>query len=442
MLLNNRKLFFYLFILLVTLLSAQTPPDSINGSSLRNWIKQNYYNGIQHSLGYDSARIYMYGFIDNRQNSLVGVYSGYIHSLTYGTITTYPKPINCEHTIPQSWFTHESVRRSDLFHLYPTYENWNSKRDILPFAEIPTSQVNEWYKGNQSFSGTPSGDLADYSRLKTHVAFEPRLVHKGDLARAAFYFYTMYPDVEGGLERLGDPQMFLKWHAIDQLSATERERNDLIQHYQGNRNPYIDHPEWVARAWNLLSDSTPPGPGNFSMSAAGDSVVLQWTDIAGENGYILFRSTNQNEFQEYVRLDSNVTKFVDMLDQADEYHYYLRAWNYYGSSEKTPVFSTTYTSITVDRPLFSRPEKSSEVSMFPNPFNAVSQIQIDIQEASHYDINVFNTSGQLLNKIFSGILSTGKNKITWHPENLSSGIYFIHINSENEKLILRGYYLK
>ena len=40
-----------------------------------------------------------------------------------------------------------------------------------------------------------------------------------------------------------------QWHLDDPVDATEKERNDRIEERQGNRNPYIDHPDLVAKAW-------------------------------------------------------------------------------------------------------------------------------------------------------------------------------------------------
>ena len=42
-----------------------------------------------------------------------------------------------------------------------------------------------------------------------------------------------------------------KWNAIDPVDATELLRNDTIQAIQGNRNPFIDHPELMAACFGL-----------------------------------------------------------------------------------------------------------------------------------------------------------------------------------------------
>ena len=53
------------------------------------------------------------------------------------------------------------------------------------------------------------------------------------------------------------------WHQSDPVSDKERERNEQVQGVQGNRNPFIDHPDWVERV-TFTTDASPtpsPSPG-------------------------------------------------------------------------------------------------------------------------------------------------------------------------------------
>ena len=43
----------------------------------------------------------------------------------------------------------------------------------------------------------------------------------------------------------------LKWNELDPVDDTERLRNDTIEQIQGNRNPFVDHPEYRARCFDL-----------------------------------------------------------------------------------------------------------------------------------------------------------------------------------------------
>ena len=99
----------------------------------------------------------------------------------------------------------------------------------------------------------------------TSNSWEPRNEVKGDVARMIFYMATRYegdngePDLEivdyvnssPNYEPLhGKLSDLYKWHLQDTVSDWERRRNDIIYYnYQGNRNPYIDHPEFVEKIW-------------------------------------------------------------------------------------------------------------------------------------------------------------------------------------------------
>lgn len=244
------------FFLLSINLWGQTPPSDLHGKELRDWIKANYYDGKHTDLGYSGAREKMFAYIDNKNDSVECVYSGYKYPNPYGNEVTYLGNgviVNTEHTIPQSWFNEALPMRSDLYHLFPTYAQWNSARGSYPFAEIPDDDVDKWFIYDIEYTSTPPGDLGAYSRLNTNTSFEPRDVHKGNLARAAFYFYTMYPTQAGDITRLGDLNMFYAWHLADPVDDAELARNDAIETYQGNRNPYVDHPDWVAKAWDIAT---------------------------------------------------------------------------------------------------------------------------------------------------------------------------------------------
>lgn len=124
------------FLLIIQNSYSQTPPADLNGEALRTWLKQNFYDGNHTQLGYTTARMRMYNYIDNNNNTITGVYSGYQVSWAYGGTGTNPDPINCEHTVPQSFFGSVEPMKSDIHHLFPTYKNWNSTRSNYPLTDI------------------------------------------------------------------------------------------------------------------------------------------------------------------------------------------------------------------------------------------------------------------------------------------------------------------
>jgi endonuclease I len=116
-------------------------------------------------------------------------------------------------------------------------------------------------RGNKDFDlgGTPHHEAPD--TFSDGDSWEPRDEVKGDVARTAFYMAVRY---EGGhgepdlqlVDRTGTQSVFLgklctllEWHHSDPVSGDEQRRNAVIYAVQGNRNPFIDHPEWVRSIW-------------------------------------------------------------------------------------------------------------------------------------------------------------------------------------------------
>lgn len=250
------------------------PPVSLQGQALKVWLRQNWYDGQRTILSYSEARGKMYNYVDNQNGSVVCVYSGYTENTPLDSANTSPgvvTRINCEHTIPQSWFNEEVRMRSDIHHLFPTYEPWNSDRGSDPFAEIPDAQTLKWVRGTQSQTTIPTANINEWSE-DTNTQFEPREDHKGNLARAAFYFYTMHQKQvfdpgKDTITALADLNTLYQWHLADPVDARERERNRRAAKSQGNFNPYIAYPDLVGRAFGFQVLPT------FSFATATGSVT-------------------------------------------------------------------------------------------------------------------------------------------------------------------------
>lgn len=146
--------------------------------------------------------------------------------------------INCEHTWPQSKFTgkfDKEMQKSDLHHLYPTDTNANSVRGNYPFEDLANS-------------GSPVDDEDCVASRSIHgKSFEPPADHKGNVARALFYFSVRYH-----IQISSDQEATLKrWHQEDPVDEAEMKRNNEIYQVQKNRNPFIDFPELVSTISNF-----------------------------------------------------------------------------------------------------------------------------------------------------------------------------------------------
>jgi endonuclease I len=240
-------------------------PANLSGQALRTWYLDNWYNGKRVELSYATARGKMYNYADNYNNLVTCVYSGYQETVPYSTTNTSTgvvNRINCEHTVPQSWFNEVVRMRSDMHHLFPTYDTWNNLRGSDPFAEIPDAQTQTWMRLLVSQATIPTANIAEWSE-DTNTQFEPREDHKGNLARAVFYFYTMHAGQSalvatghGDINSVANINTLYAWHLADPVDAREIERNRRVAVSQGNYNPYIEYPATVATAWGLA----PAGP--------------------------------------------------------------------------------------------------------------------------------------------------------------------------------------
>ncbi len=263
-----------IFALIATALFAQPAvPENLNMEPLRDWLQVNWYQPFFDDLGYNGARTEMFGYTDEENNAIHGIYTGFEQESSY---TTYLDPINTEHIVPQSFFGSLSPMKSDLFNIRPTHGNANSARGNSPYGEVVDENA-QWYGIDGNGNYVSQGDIPSNMELWTERSsnlWEPRDDAKGDIARLVFYFYTMYPTEAGVMANIGDIETLYSWHQEDPVSPFEATRNERVQEVQGNANPYISHPDLVMRAW-FWTGTTVPGcmdetACNYNLDATSD----------------------------------------------------------------------------------------------------------------------------------------------------------------------------
>ena len=182
-------------------------------------------------LNYKTARDFVVTFVDSvhrgRRIWNLDVYCRQWFQVT-GTKFSGLLGVNVEHMWPRSRFGAGETRamKSDMHHLYPVDAWVNSARKSLMFGEV--EQENKKMVCTEAKLGLNSnGDMR----------FEPPDEHKGNVARAMFYFSVRY----GVPLSAEEAATFRRWNKMDPVSSMERERNNRIQALQGNRNVFIDN---------------------------------------------------------------------------------------------------------------------------------------------------------------------------------------------------------
>ena len=213
---------------------------------------------------------------ENPSNSsnIIDVYKNESYAKQGGGNSFY----NREHTWAKSYGfpddNDDAMPYTDCHHLRLCDIGYNSDRGNAPFNDCPgcterTTTINNGFGGpGQSnwFDGSGTGNN-----------FEVWDHRKGDIARSMLYMDLRYeggmhpfrmfsePNLEltdmvaqiqttgtntTGTAYLGLRQTLLDWHAADPVDDEERARNEVVYRYQGNRNPFVDHPEWADCIYN------------------------------------------------------------------------------------------------------------------------------------------------------------------------------------------------
>ncbi|WP_076393001.1 endonuclease [Chryseobacterium gambrini] len=319
----KRKLFSFLLSFVLISTFAQIPTGyydgtaGLSGAALKTKLKQIITNGHVDN-GY-SALYSGYATTDRdniagipgleNDNTVLDMYSEnpngtdpYSYSYPGAQCGNYNSEGDCynrEHIVPQSLFNSNAPMVSDIHFIRPTDGKVNGMRSNFPFGKV----------GSASFTSQNGSKLGtSVSPGYSGTVFEPVDAFKGDIARMVLYFVTRYETQLSGFgtgNMLGgsafpglqtwELNQLLAWHIADPVSATEIARNNASYTYQGNRNPYIDHPEYVAEIWGtpVADTQAPTAPTNLATSnPTSNTISLSWTastDNIGVVGYEIYK---------------------------------------------------------------------------------------------------------------------------------------------------------
>ncbi|CAL6060519.1 Extracellular_nuclease [Hexamita inflata] len=229
------------------------------GQELRDLL--NIYTAEGHkTLGYQRARQEMYGYIYNSPDdqAVYCVYTGSRMPCTYDSMdSACNTDLNCEHTVPQSFFSKKDPMVSDIHHLRATWSKANSGRSNYAFKQLPENGIDTYFGNNFKTTSKKPVDPENWSALD-QGKFMPRQQQMGDTARAVAYFYTRYPTQAGSVTGVfNSVDTMIEWDQKFEPSAEQYQQYLRAVEVQGNRNPFQEERGLVARAYCDMSKKFP-----------------------------------------------------------------------------------------------------------------------------------------------------------------------------------------
>ena len=313
-----------IFIFTLSLVQSQVPDGYYDNATGVNYeLKSQLYEIINNhnDQGYNSLDdFYIIYDIDNyyeNDNTILDIYSENPNGIdpynfsTENSCGNYSSEGDCynkEHIIPQSVYSSDYPMKSDAHQVLPTDGRVNGFRSAYPYGIVGQNLVSQSGISNPTQNGSKLGNNLDegFSSGYSNIVFEPIDEFKGDVARIYFYFITRYENLvsswsnydmfDGSSDKVLEDtflNILMNWHLNDPVSQKEIDRNNNIYIYQGNRNPFIDQPDYVEEIWNSTNDTeNPTTPTNIEIFNITDSTLqLSWdnsTDNISVASYNIF----------------------------------------------------------------------------------------------------------------------------------------------------------
>lgn len=213
-----------------------------------------------------------------------------------------------EHSVPKSWWkvgndVEYTPAYTDMWNLYPSDASANLAKSNYPFGEVRTTD----FDNGVTKVGIPK---QGYGGGAAKV-FEPADEYKGDFARTIFYMATVYDNLPWKYDWMFVQNsyptllpwaynMLLQWARQDPVSQKEIDRNNIVEQYQKNRNPFVDFPNLAEYIWGVSTeevfiiadqenlDPTPPIDGDPVLTKPADGLTLDFGQVA--SGLIVNRT--------------------------------------------------------------------------------------------------------------------------------------------------------
>lgn len=182
-----------------------------------------------------------------------------------GTSSFSANKMQREHSVPKSWWKNNgsveyTPAYSDLWNLFPSDASANQAKLNYPFG--PVSGKADFDNGVSKVGAAKTGYGGGSGKV-----FEPDDRYKGDFARAIFYMATVYDELPWVINYMFKSEswptlrpwayeMLLQWARQDPVSQKEIDRNNQVELYQRNRNPFIDFPELAEYIWGTRVTET------------------------------------------------------------------------------------------------------------------------------------------------------------------------------------------
>jgi len=418
-------------------------PDSRYNSTYNKWdseLKNELVSIISNnnSISYEDARVELFGYIANENGQVRCVYTNEWYSCSPGNTPNW-NLINTEHTWPQSMGATGNAK-SDLHHLFPTNSQANSIRGNYPFGEVVNAS---WQEG-----GSKKG-----SNISGNTVFEPRDDHKGDVARALFYFSLRYNNPSNFLNSANQQMVLRDWYYDDPVSEYEIHRNDEIKDIQNKPNPFIEYPMLLDRIANITHDVTSPrfpevfvpfAEYNFPETKVNETSTLyipitNTGDITLNISSITFTNTAYQVIDYPTTLQVGDWGLVEVNFTPAEENFYTGTMQINSNADVYNV------ALQGNGQLVANSNDAVEftnltLANYPNPFANQTTLKVHGLKQQKALVNIYNIKGQKVRTIVSNDVKGGNSNLVWNGKddngmNLASGLYFAKILSGNQSVM-------